>query len=172
MTRLALVAAALAFSSPVAADPQLSATPIEVCFVPGTGCQDLIVQHIDAAKTSVFAQAYSFTSSKIAEALVRAKARGVDVRVILDRSDLTGKGTQLRTLVDGKVPTWIDSAHAISHNKVLVLDGVIVQTGSYNLTGAAERSNAENAVFIHDAALAKQFFDNWVRHVAHSVPAT
>jgi phosphatidylserine/phosphatidylglycerophosphate/cardiolipin synthase-like enzyme len=140
----------------------------EVCFTPGAGCEQIIVSRINIATRSVLVQAYSFTSPRIAEALVRAYARGIDVRVILDRSDLRARGTQVAVLAGGGVPTWIDTKHAIAHNKVIVYDAEVVQTGSFNLTNAAEHANAENAVFIKDVALAKLFTANWERHAAHS----
>lgn len=170
-----LIATALLLAplSAIAADAgscPVVVTP-EVCFAPGTGCEGPTVAHLDAATRSVLVQAYSFTSGPIADALARAKARGVDVRVILDRSDATGRGTKLGVLLAGNVPTWIDSRHAIAHNKVMVYDGAIVQTGSFNFTNAAEHSNAENAVFIADASVARLYADNWARHAAHSVAA-
>ena len=132
----------------------------------------MTVAHIDAATRSVLVQAYSFTSAPIAAALIRAHERHVDVRVILDRSDVAGRGSKLATLVAAGVPTWIDSRHAIAHNKIIVYDGLIVQTGSFNLTNAAEHANAENAVFIVDAGVAKLYTDNWARHQAHSAVAS
>lgn len=41
------------------------------------------------------------------------------------------------------VPRTLDSAHAIAHNKVMVIDGETVITGSFNFTKAAEESNAK-----------------------------
>ena len=62
-----------------------------VCFTPGWNCTDLIVQAISGAKTSLLVQAYSFTSTPIAKALLDAHKRGVPVRVILDKSQRTEK---------------------------------------------------------------------------------
>ncbi len=42
------------------------------------------------------------------------------------------------------VPTYIDSANAIAHNKIMVIDQETVITGSLNFTKAAEEKNAEN----------------------------
>lgn len=148
-----------------------SPAPTEACFTPGAGCESPTVAHIDAATRSIWVQAYSFTSGPIAAALVRAHQRHVDVRVILDRSDATGHGSKLGVLLAAGVPTWIDARHAIAHNKVIVLDNAVVQTGSFNFTNAAEHSNAENAVFIADPGIAKLYADNWARHLAHSEPA-
>ena len=69
--------------------------------------------------------------------------------------------------VDG---TFIDDKHAIAHNKVMVIDGHVVITGSFNFTKAAEESNAENLLVIDDVDLAQKYAKNWQEHLAHSVP--
>ena len=47
----------------------------------------------------------------------------------------------------------IDAEHAIAHNKVMIIDGETVITGSFNFTKAAEENNAENLLIIHDKKL-------------------
>ena len=61
--------------------------PVTACFTPPRGCAAQIVAEIDAATTTVRAQLYTFTSHAIADALMRAHRRGVDVQVIADRSE-------------------------------------------------------------------------------------
>jgi phosphatidylserine/phosphatidylglycerophosphate/cardiolipin synthase-like enzyme len=58
--------------------------------------------------------------------------------------------------------------NAIAHNKVMVIDGDTVITGSFNFTNAAEERNAENLLVFHDATLASQYAANWHRHETHS----
>ena len=55
-------------------------------FSPKGGCTQAVVDQLNGAKKQVLVQAYSFTSAPIARALVDAKHRGVDVQVILDKS--------------------------------------------------------------------------------------
>jgi phosphatidylserine/phosphatidylglycerophosphate/cardiolipin synthase-like enzyme len=62
----------------------------------------------------------------------------------------------------------IDSVHAIAHNKVIVIDGETVITGSFNFTKAAEENNAENLLIINDKKLAEQYIKNWQKHAQHS----
>ena len=62
----------------------------------------------------------------------------------------------------------IDSEHAIAHNKVMVIDGETVITGSFNFTKAAEENNAENLLVIHDKALTERYTKNWEDHERHS----
>ena len=62
----------------------------------------------------------------------------------------------------------IDAAHAIAHNKLMVIDGETVITGSFNFTKAAEENNAENLLVIHDKKLAERYIKNWQDHDKHS----
>jgi phosphatidylserine/phosphatidylglycerophosphate/cardiolipin synthase-like enzyme len=66
------------------------------------------------------------------------------------------------------IPTFIDSAHAIAHNKVIVIDRETVITGSFNFTKAAEQHNAENLLILKNKDLAKLYVENWNRHKLHS----
>ncbi len=156
------------FSSP--AYPQVLQTAIEeqVYFSPKGGCTEAIVKNLEQAERYVLVQAYSFTSKPIAEALVRAHKRGVKVQVLLDKSQRHGKGSKLGLLVDAGIPVMIDTKHSIAHNKVMIIDGVTVMTGSFNFTNAAEDKNAENLLVIHDKVVAKKYRDNWNNHQQHS----
>jgi len=64
--------------------------------------------------------------------------------------------------------TKIDAQHAIAHNKVIIIDGETVITGSFNFTKAAEEKNAENLLVIRDKKLAERYTKNWQEHERHS----
>jgi phosphatidylserine/phosphatidylglycerophosphate/cardiolipin synthase-like enzyme len=134
----------------------------EVCFTPGGNCTDLIINTISKAKESIFVQAYSFTSVPIAKALIDAKKRGVAVNVILDKSQSRkNKYSSAKFLIDYDIPTFIDYKPSIAHNKVMIIDGSVVITGSFNFTKAAQFHNAENLIILHDTYLAKIYLANW-----------
>jgi len=59
------------------------------------------------------------------------------------------------------VTTYIDSRHAIAHNKIIIIDKETVITGSFNFTKAAEEKNAENLLIIRNKKLAEIYIDNW-----------
>jgi phosphatidylserine/phosphatidylglycerophosphate/cardiolipin synthase-like enzyme len=151
------------------AGPQ-SLPPIEVRFSPKGGCTEAVVAELDAAKTSILVQAYSFTSTPIAKALVAAHNRGVRIEVILDKSQRTEKYSSADFVAHAGIPTYIDDRHAIAHNKVMVIDGQTVITGSFNFTNAAEEHNAENLLVIRSPELAQQYAANWKAHLAHCEP--
>ena len=62
----------------------------------------------------------------------------------------------------------IDAAHAIAHNKVMIIDGETVITGSFNFTRAAEEKNAENLLVIRDKFLAARYTENWQENAQYS----
>jgi phosphatidylserine/phosphatidylglycerophosphate/cardiolipin synthase-like enzyme len=142
--------------------------PIEVHFSPDGGCTEAVVNEIEAAKTGILVQAYSFTSAPIAKALVAAHKRGVEVKAILDKSQETEKYTEADFLLHAGIGVLIDSAHAIAHNKIIIVDDKVVITGSFNFTKSAEEHNAENLLVIRDANMAATYTANWKSHAEHS----
>lgn len=99
---------------------------------------------------------------------MEAHRRGVKVQVILDKSQRTEKYSEADFLQHAGIPTIIDAKHAIAHNKIMIIDGKTVLTGSFNFTKAAEENNAENLLVIDDSALAEKYLSNWTAHLRHS----
>ena len=89
-----------------------------VCFTPGGNCTNAIVHALSDAKRSILGQASYFTSAPIAKAQLDAHTRGVQVQVILEKSQRTEKYSSADFLANQGVPTMSDAAHAIAHNKV------------------------------------------------------
>jgi phosphatidylserine/phosphatidylglycerophosphate/cardiolipin synthase-like enzyme len=134
----------------------------KICFTPEQNCTDLIVSIINLAQKNILVQAYSFTSVPIAKALVQAKRRGIDVKIILDRSQNRKHGfSSAKYFSDYQIPVLIDYQPNIAHNKVMVVDSKIVITGSFNFTRAAQERNAENVIVISDREFAKKYVQNW-----------
>ncbi len=146
--------------------------PVEAYFSPHGGCTEAVVRELDAAKQTIFVQAYSFTSKPIAAALDRAEARGVVVHIILDKSNLKETTYADAEVARHGISLLVDAKHSIAHNKVMIIDRQVLITGSFNFTMQAENSNAENLLVIHDGALAERYLANWHDHEAHSEPYT
>ena len=158
----------LTFSIPAFADNTFHNISGEVYFSPDGGCTEAIVNEIRHAKSEIYVQAYSFTSAPIAKALVDAHKRGIKVEVILDKSQKRERYTEATFLTNAGIPTYIDSVHAIAHNKIMVIDKEFVITGSFNFTKAAEEKNAENLLILKSKELASQYLMNWTKHKNHS----
>ena len=140
----------------------------EVYFSPNGECTNTIIRELNNAKHTILVQAYSFTSAPIAKALLSAHRRNVKVEVILDKSQRTQSYSSATFLYNAGILVKIDAQHSIAHNKVMIIDGETVITGSFNFTKAAEESNAENLLIIHDEKLASLYTNNWQEHAEHS----
>ena len=134
---------------------------INLCFTPPTGCADLIAKEIFHAQKEIYLQAYSFTSKKIIDQIISAYNRGIKVNILLDRSNLTDRFSKSYLLTDAGIKVKIDKAPGIAHNKVIVIDGQKVITGSFNFTNDADKRNIENVVLIKDKKIAAKYIQNW-----------
>jgi phospholipase D len=139
----------------------LKNTDTQVCFTPPSGCTELIVKQIENAKKSIFIQAYGFSSTAIVDSIINAHLRGIKVKVILDRSNLTQRYSKLKEIRKSGIEVTIDSVPGIAHNKVMIIDEHIVITGSFNFTDSADKRNSENVIIIDDKELSAQFLKNW-----------
>jgi phosphatidylserine/phosphatidylglycerophosphate/cardiolipin synthase-like enzyme len=142
---------------------------IAVYHSPKGGCTEAVVRELGKARREVLVQAYSFTSKPIAEALVAAKARGVHIEILLDKSNQQETYTELGHLLQEGLAPHIDAKHAIAHNKIMLIDRRTVVTGSFNFTHQAEIENAENLLIIKGHPdLARSYHDSFASHKAHS----
>lgn len=149
-----------------------AAEPWEVYFSPEGGATEAIVREVRRARKTIHVQAFSFTSLPIARALADASVRQVSVVVVLDKSILQEPHAAVETLARAGISRLIDSEHSIAHNKVMVIDGETVITGSFNFTSAAEHHNAENLLILRDRDLARKYEENWNLHRSHSASDT
>jgi phosphatidylserine/phosphatidylglycerophosphate/cardiolipin synthase-like enzyme len=138
-------------------------------FSPRGGCTDVIVREVQRARHEVLVLAYSFTSRPIAQALIDAKLRGVQVDIVLDPSNERDAYSDLHFFLEQGLPPLIDPHHAIAHNKVMVIDGRTVLTGSFNFTHHAETENAENLLVLRGHPdLVRAYRQDFAAHKAHA----
>ncbi len=140
------------------------ASRIEVAFSPEAGAQALVLRVIDSARVSVRLAGYSFTSPSIVRALMEAKRRGVDVRVLIDDKGNRGKANlaAMNLVINAGIPMRVISTYAIHHDKYIVVDGRSTETGSFNYSQAAAKSNSENVLVVwDDPKLAASYLAHW-----------
>jgi phosphatidylserine/phosphatidylglycerophosphate/cardiolipin synthase-like enzyme len=145
--------------------PPAPVTPsVEVGFSPGGTAVKLVLEVISEAKSSILVACYSFTNRDIVEALEKAAHRGVKVRIVADEGASKDKYSQVPIVKAAGIPVRIATRYAIMHNKFLVIDGTTIETGSFNYTAAAVKSNAENAIVLRNAPeIAKTYTAEWTR---------
>ena len=124
---------------------------VEAYFSPNGGATRAIVRQIDGATQRVWLAGYSFSSDDIADAMIKAKARGVDVRAALDSRNRTLYYSKATRIADVGIDMRLNHRYAIMHHKFVVIDDV-VGLGSMNFSAAGEGRNAENFNLFFNAA--------------------
>ena len=131
---------------------------IRVFFSPKGGAAEEIIKQIDNAESYIDIAMYSFTYEPIAEAIIRAKNRGVKIRILMDKVQSQGKYSKYEFFLDNEIAVIQDRRAGIMHNKIAVIDGKVLFTGSYNWTKSAEESNQENLLeFIDEEEIIKVY---------------
>jgi len=154
----------------IAAAWTTAATPadINVWFSPNGGAARGITRTIEAAKKSIHVQAYAISEPQITRALIAAHQRGVTVILIADAHEQSGSSSTAKQIKKAGVPTRVDRAHSLQHNKTMVIDAAIVVTGSMNFTQSGDKNNAENTLIITNDDLAKLYEEDFQKHLSHS----
>lgn len=153
------------------------AANVEAGFSPTGGAEALVLKTINNAQSSVRVMAYAFTSRSVVKALLDAKHRGVDVAVTVDfdnnvhKSKKKKKNTALTELSAAGIPVQVVKAFKIQHSKYIVVDEKVVETGSFNYSRAAAKSNSENVVVISDQPdFVGKYSRNWSEVTALGSP--
>jgi len=117
---------------------------IRIFFSPKGDRTEEIIKQINSAQEYIDIAIYSFTYEPIAEAIVRAKNRGVEIRILMDKGQSQGKSSKYKFFLDNDIAIIQDRHTGIMHNKIAIIDGRILFTGSYNWSKSAEERNEEN----------------------------
>ena len=144
--------------------PLPSTASFDVGFSPGGTALVVVQKAINTAHSEILMACYEFTSRDIAEALEAAAHRGVKVRIVADWKASHDRFSQTVILQDAGIPIRLDEHYAIHHNKFMVIDGVSLETGSFNYTTAAIKHNAENALVLWNVPqIAQVYAAEWER---------
>lgn len=131
---------------------------IKILFSPKGAIAEEIIRQIDNAQEYIDIAIYSFTYEPIAGAMIRAKNRGVRIRILMDKGQSRGKYSKYKYLLDSGIAVIQDRHTGIMHNKIAIIDGRILFTGSYNWSKSAEERNEENLLeFIDEEEIIKVY---------------
>ena len=119
------------------------------------GPDEKLIASIDAAQTSVDMAIYSISLDRIGDALLRARERGVTVRLVLEQDNLERR-LPVQLLEQG-LPIEGDRGQGRMHNKFVIIDGREVWTGSMNFTGSGAYDDNNNLVQIQSDRVAKDY---------------
>ena len=144
--------------------PAVYAASIETGYSPEGTALQLVLKTINSAQQEIRLMGYSFTSPEVVSALVRAKHRGVDVKIVLDEKGNRSKASQaaMNVVVNAGIPLRTNGHYAIMHDKVIIVDNHTVESGSFNMTRSASSRNSENVLVINDVPEVTQtYLQHW-----------
>jgi phosphatidylserine/phosphatidylglycerophosphate/cardiolipin synthase-like enzyme len=144
--------------------------PLEVMFSPEDGVLARLLELVRGAQNSVHFLAFSFTSDELGESLLGLASSGVEVQGVMESAQAAGQGSEYERMRQSGLRVRLDGNPYTMHHKVLILDGRIVVTGSYNFSRSAEERNDENVLILFDPALAAAYEAEFQRVMAEARP--
>ncbi|MEC5397357.1 phospholipase D family nuclease [Uliginosibacterium sp. H1] len=141
-----------------------AAPDVQVGFSPEGSARKLVLDTISGAQRSIQVLAYAFQAPDIAQALVDAQKRGVEVRIVVDKKRNRGKTSRkaMDFVTRNGVALRTNDHFHIHHDKTIIVDGETVETGSFNFAPSAETLNSENVVVIRGMPeIARQYVAHW-----------
>lgn len=131
---------------------------LEVLFSPQhTPIRTAVIPLISQARTSIDIAVFFLTHKGITEALLAAKRRGVNIRILLDATGASNEYSKHEVLRLAGIPLKIEDYGGKMHAKSAVIDSEIVIGGSMNWTNAGDDSNDENTIILRSRAHAAQY---------------
>ena len=118
-----------------------------------------IVEEINNAKSSIYIAMFSFTHKDIAEALVAANQRNVNIHIMIHKTRPTN--TKIPTLAKKIQEIYLGPKGGTFHHKYAVFDEKSVITGSANWSSSGNSKNRDHIIYIEDKQVAQQYIENW-----------
>ena len=140
-----------------------------------------LIEKINLATNSIHIASFEFDLTPVAEALIAARQRGVDVRWITDNengieADEDPDRGQFKMLQDAGIEVRADNRSALMHNKFWIFDQQTVWTGSTNITASGIFLQNNNVVVVHSPEIAaiyeREFFEMWDGQFGPKSPST
>lgn len=129
---------------------------VEAYACPQDSCAERLHERLRGAQTSILFSLFTFTDKELASILLEKHEQGLLVTGIIE-SFQSREYNQYYALQAAGLPIFLEDTPSLQHNKVFIIDGKIVITGSYNPTNAADTINDENIIVFHDADLARHY---------------
>ena len=143
---------------------EIEGIQVEVYFSPDDGTMLRILDLLGEARKSVYFMAYSFTDNDLAQTMIALQDSGVQVAGVMDEAQaLSNTGGEFQNLLANGVDVRLDGNPKSMHHKVIIIDGEIVVTGSYNFSRSARTRNDENTLILHSQEIAEIYLEEFGR---------
>ena len=122
-----------------------------------------IIRLIKKSEKSVKVAIFSFTDENLADELVKSDIKGINVTILVERTQRNVQNSQYARLRDFGLDIRVDGNKQNMHHKFIVIDDNIVITGSPNFSWSGFNRNDENMLIIQDKSLASEYRNEFDR---------
>jgi len=129
---------------------------LETCFSPDEACDVKLWKLIQSTKKSLDVAVFDVTHPKIIHEILVASKK-VPTRILVDRRQSKGKHSLVSTLLKANANVRFGKQRGLMHNKFVIVDGAMIQTGSFNYTMGATEKNNENQIYIANPAVIARY---------------
>ena len=143
---------------------------IDISFSRTEDTSALLIDWIDRATETIQIMVMLITHDELADALIDAHNRGIDVDIIIDDDWYFSSGSDYQRVLDSGVDIRGDARSGLMHHKVMIIDGSVVITGSHNWSGSAEDSNDENVIVLSSTGIADIYLVEFDRLWSRTTP--
>jgi len=141
---------------------QFEGAAVETYFSPDDGVAAHILNLLNDAKESIHFMAFSFTSDELGAVIREKAAEGLTVAGVMEAEQVKSNiGTEFDPFAHTRLDVHLDGNDGLMHHKIMIIDGEIVITGSYNFSRSAETRNDENMIFIYNREIAELFLQEF-----------
>lgn len=132
---------------------------VDAIFSPGGNIKEALLQEIDSTISTLDLAIPEVNSIELANALVRAKQRGVKVRIVADSKQAKMKSSRITFLIHQGIPVKVlgGKERGAMNHRFAILDGKKVLTGSLDWLEASAKWNYENLLVIQSSETASSF---------------
>lgn len=140
---------------------------IETLFSPGNSLKENLLKEVESTASTLDLAIHEMTSLDMAQTLVKAKQRGVKVRIVTDSKQAKIKTSQINYLIHQGIPVKVlgGKEKGVMNHRFAILDGKRVLTGSFDWSEPSLKWNYENVLVLHEsevvAAYQKEFDRLW-----------
>ena len=129
--------------------------------------QDGLITAIKGSKKTFYGAFFDISSVKIANEMVNAYKRGVDVKLVTDNNTFSGEA--ITRIYESGISIIPSTGKGLMHNKFAICDGTSVFTGSYNLTENCTNRNNNNAIIINSTEIAEIYSAKFSEMFDHGI---
>lgn len=136
----------------------------EVCFSPDEPCDIKLLKFLESAQKSIDIAIYDINLDSLAHQIL-VLSKKIPVRVVVDKRQTKERNSVVPMLLKAGANVRYGHQRGIMHNKFVIVDGRMIETGSFNYTNHAARANNENQVYLATPTIVtryqKRFEEIW-----------